>query len=261
MTRHDRRVSSEPAAQAPVEHGVHLPDWRPAAVGVLASMAVLGGALAELPWLWIPVVAVQLAVVTPWHRLAGVGAALPGALVGAGLATIVDVVIANTEDAPSLGPIAVVLGAGYLVAVVQQLARRDGRTDLVDSLSTTIGLATIAAFGAAWVVVAQLPGGPDASVVLAGACAAAAVGRLAPGLAGAVVVPMVSGVVGGTLLGVAVDDVGRGASLGVAAGVATGLAAAVQVRLPSADRGWLLSGTWPVLLAAPLGYCAVRLVG
>jgi CRP-like cAMP-binding protein len=37
----------------------------------------------------------------------------------------VDVVVATTDDAPSLGPIAVVLGAGYLIAVVQQLVRQD----------------------------------------------------------------------------------------------------------------------------------------
>ena len=69
-----------------------------------------------------------------------------------GLAAIVDIIVATTDDAPSLGPIAVVLGAGYLIAVVQQLVRQDGRAELVDALAATVTLATVASLGAAWVV-------------------------------------------------------------------------------------------------------------
>lgn len=241
--------------------GLHLPDWRAPLVGTAASVALLAGGLADLPWLWIPVVALQLGVVITWHRTIDVPAAASGALVGAGLALIVDVVVATTEDAPSLGPVAVVLGAGYLVAVVQQLVRSDGRPHLVDSIATTVALATLAAFGAAWVVLAQLPDGPDAVVVLAGASAAAAVGRLAPGMVGAAVAPTLAAVAAGTLLGMAVDDVGLGVAFGVAAGLPTTLAAVVQVRLGARPGAWLPSGAWPLMLVGALGYFAERLLG
>jgi hypothetical protein len=255
-----------------VTAGLHLPDWRAPAVGAVASGALLVGGIADLPWLWIPVVALQLVVVVTWHRTADAPAAASGALVGAGLAAIVDVVVATTEDAPSLGPVAVVLGAGYLIAVAQQLVRRDGRPRLVDSIATSVTLATLAAFGAAWVVLVQLPDGPDVVVVLAGASAAAAVGRLAPGMSGAAVAPVLAAVLAGWVLGMAVDAAGLGVALGVAAGLPTALAALLQLRLgtqlgdhpgvhPAAQRGaWLPSGAWPLLLIAPLGYFAERLL-
>lgn len=241
--------------------GLHLPDWRPPLVGIAAAAALLVGGLADLPWLWVPVIALQLAVVATWHRTADVPAAASGALVGGGLAAIVDVVVASTEDAPSLGPIAVVLGAGYLVAVAQQLVRRDGRPRLVDSLATSVALATFAAFGAAWIVLAQLPDGPDIVVVLAGAAAAASAGRLAPGLVGVATAPVLAGAVAGLVLGVAVDDATLGLALGLAAGLPVALTAVVQVRLDAPSGAWLPSGAAPLLLVAPLGYVAVRLLG
>jgi hypothetical protein len=247
-------------ASAPPHH-LHLPDWRPALVGALSGGAVLVGALLELPWLWVPVVALQVVVVATWHRSLNAPSAATGAAVGAGLAAIVDVIVATTDDAPSLGPIAVVLGAGYLIAVVQQLVRQDGRAELVDSLAATVTLATLAALGAAWVVLAQLEGGIDHVVVLAGACAAAAVGRLAPGVAGAAVAPLLAGAVAGLLLGAAVNDAVVGFGLGIAAGVPVALAATTQARVRGSGAGWLPGGVWPLLLAAPLGYVAVRMIG
>ncbi len=231
-------------------------------VGALSSGIVLVGALLELPWLWAPVIALQVVVVLTWHRSLGAPSAASGAAVGAGLAAIVDVIVATTDDAPSLGPIAVVLGAGYLIAVVQQLLRQDGRADLVDALAATVALATVAALGAAWVVLFQLEDGNATTVVLAGACAAAAVGRLAPGVVGAAIAPIAAGAVAGALLGVAVDDaVWVGAGLGVAAAVPVTLAAVAQARVRGEGSGWLPGGVWPVLLAAPLGYVVVRLIG
>ncbi len=245
---------------APPDH-LHLPDWRPAFVGALSSGLVLVGALLELPWLWAPVIALQVVVALTWHRSLGAPSAATGAAVGAGLAAIVDIIVATTDNAPGLGPIAVVLGAGYLIAVVQQLVRQDGREDLVDALAATVTLATVAALGAAWVVLYQLEDGNSTTVVLAGACAAAAVGRLAPGVAGAAVAPMGAGIVAGALLGVGVDDVVLGAGLGVAAGVPVAMAAVTQARVRGEGSGWLPGGVWPVLLAAPLGYVVVRLIG
>jgi hypothetical protein len=230
-------------------------------VGALSSGLVLVGALLGLPWLWAPVLALQVVVVLTWHRSLGAPSAASGAAVGAGLAAIVDVIVATTNDAPSLGPVAVVLGAGYLIAVVQQLLRQDGRADLVDALAATVTLATITALGAAWVVLYQLEDGNATTVVLAGACAAAAVGRLAPGVGGAAAAPIGAGGVAGALLGVAVDDALVGAGLGVAAAVPVALAAVAQARVRGEGSGWLPGGVWPVLLAAPLGYVVVRMIG
>jgi hypothetical protein len=200
-------------------------------------------------------------VVVSWHRSLGAPSAASGALVGGGLTVIVDVVVASTDSEPSLGPIAVVLGAGYLVAVVQQLVRRDGRDRLVDSLAATVALATVAALGASWVVVWQLTDGDDLVVVLSGATVAAAVGRLAPGMVGAWLGPVVAGVVAGSLLGASIDDAVLGAGLGLAAAVPTGLAAAMQANVRGRGRGWVTGAVWPVLVAAPLGYIAVRVLG
>ncbi|MCZ3387371.1 MAG: hypothetical protein LH630_10520 [Actinomycetia bacterium] len=258
----DSAAASEATERTPVTpHHLHLPDWRPAMVGALSSGIVLVGALLALPWLWAPVIALQVVVVLTWHRSLGTPSAASGAVVGAGLAAIVDVIVAGTDEAPSLGPIAVVLGAGYLIAVIQQLLRQDGRADLVDALAATVTLATVAALGAAWVVLVQLEDGNSTTVILAGACAAAAVGRLAPGVAGAAVVPLGAGVVAGALVGAAVDETQLGAGLGLAAAVPVALAAVTQARVRGEGAGWLTGGVWPVLLAAPLGYLVVRLTG
>ncbi len=258
----DRPAAADDAGVAfETPHHLHLPDWRPAFVGALSAGLVLVGALLELPWLWAAVVGLQSVLVLTWHRSLGAPAAASGAVVGAGLAAIVDVIVSTTEDSPSLGPVAVVLGAGYLIAVVQQLVRQDGRHDLVDALAATVSLATVAALGAAWVVLIELDDGRATTVVLAGACAAAAVGRLAPGVAGAALAPLVAGSVAGLLLGVAMDAGVLGIGLGLAAGVPVALAATGQARVRGEGVGWLPGGVWPVLLAAPLGYVAVGLVG
>jgi hypothetical protein len=242
---------------------LHLPEWQTPLVGAASGAMVLAAATAGLGWLWSAVIALQLVAVLTWHRSLDAPAAASGALVGAGLAAIVDVVVANTDSKPSLGPVAVVLGAGYLVAVVQQMARRDGRDHLVDALAATVSLATVAALGAAWVVMWQLPAGEDTTVVLAGAVAAAAVGRLAPGLVGALAGPLAAAVVAGAVLGASADGVtvGLGVWLGAAAGVPTSLAAAMQAQVRGSGRGWLTGGVWPVLVAAPLGYVVLRVLG
>lgn len=255
-TASERSPDHVPAASA-VPHHMHLPDWQTALVGALGGGIILVGALLELPWLWVPVIALQVVLVLTWHRSLGAPASASGALVGGGLAAIVDVVVATTESSPSLGPIAVVLGAGYLIAVVQQLLRQDGRADLVDALAATVALATVASLGAAWVVLIELDDGNVTTVVLAGACVAAAVGRLAPGIVGAVVAPLTAGAVAGLLLGVSADVALLGLGLGVAAGVPVALAATAQARDRGRGTGWLAGGVWPILLAAPLGYVAV----
>jgi len=256
---------AEPSGPEAGQLTLHLPEWRTPVIGAAAAGLVLGGAIGGEPYLWAAVIALQLVVVATWHRSLGAPAAASGALVGGGLAAIVDVSVAFTDRDTGLGPVAVVLGAGYLVAVVQQLVRRDGREHLVDSLAATVSLATIAALGASWIVVWQLPDGDDVVVVLAGAAVAAAVGRLAPGLVGAWLGPVMAGVVAGGLLGASMNGSGPGIQVGLGLGLAAGLpaclAAVMQAHVRGRGRGWLTGAVWPVLVTAPLGYVALRVVG
>ena len=257
-------MTTDPLAGSDPEAGqlsLHLPQWRTPLAAAAAAALVLAGGIAGEAWLWGAVIAVQVVVVATWHRSLGAPAAASGALVGGGLAAIVDVVVATTDSEPSLGPIAVVLGAGYLIAVVQQLVRRDGRDQLVDSLASTVALATIAALGAAWIVVWQLTDGDDVVVVLAGAAVAASVGRLAPGMIGAWAGPAAAGIAAGALLGASMDDAALGAGLGLAAAIPAALAAAMQAGVRGSGRGWVTGAVWPVLVTAPLGYIAVRVLG
>ena len=252
---------TEPSDPEAGQLALHLPEWRTPVVGAVSAALVLGGAIAGEAWLWGAVIVLQAAVAVTWHRSLGAPAAASGALVGGGLAAIVDVVVASTDSEPSLGPIAVVLGAGYLIAVVQQLVRRDGREHLVDSLAATVSLATIASLGASWIVVWQLTDGDDLVLVLSGATVAAAVGRLAPGLVGAWLGPVVAGVAAGALLGASIDDPALGVGLGLAAALPACLAAGMQAHARGSGRGWVPGAVWPVLVTAPLGYIAVRVLG
>src|SRR5215207_4922333 len=101
--RHDRPVTAEGSADAG-QLALHLPEWRAPLVGALAGAALLAGGLGGEPWVWLPVVALQLVVVATWHRSLDAPSAASGAVVGAGLAGIVDVVVATTDADPTLGP-------------------------------------------------------------------------------------------------------------------------------------------------------------
>jgi len=154
----------------------------------------------------------------------------------AALCADVAVLLAGT-DPPSLRPLAPVLGLLVPVALVQQLARRDGRAEVVSSMTGTLAIAALAVLPSALVAARATRGGVVlVACVLVGATLVAAVPpapqgpsdtprkgrgprdlahRLALGAAVAV-----AGAVGGWV-GTRSDVVGtvRGALLAVASGV------------------------------------------
>jgi hypothetical protein len=252
----DRVVTADPAPAA-------LPSWRPPALSVLLGLGLMATAAAGPAYVWIGVAIAQILLVASWHRALAAPDANAGAVVGALLIVVADVAVAVDDGPVSYGPIAVVLAVGYLAAVVQQLARRGERTNLTFSISATVSLATIGALGAGWAINPRLNDGDALTLLAATAVTAAATGRLAPRLSGALLGPMVAGTAAGALLGSNVDQagVGLGATIGFAVSIPAALAAVGQVRLPPRAVGWPAGAVWPVLVAAPLAYLVIRVGG
>jgi hypothetical protein len=184
-------------------------------------------------------------------------------VVGATLLVALDVAVAIDDGAVSYGPVAVVLGVGYLLAVGQQLLRRDDRSGLTLSLSATVSLAALGALGVGWAIIPRVPDGDALALLAATAVTAAAVGRLAPRVTGALVGPLLAGTAAGGVVGANLTDadVVLGVGIGVAAAIPSALAAVGQVRLPARTAGWPAGAAWPVLTAAPLTYVVIRLAG
>lgn len=122
-------------------------------VGMLAIASAAGGQL-----LAAGVLIVQLVFTMGAIRLAPVPAANPAAwlslAVGAAAAGWVAV-----AGIPELSPLAKVLGLAFLLAIVLQLARGDGRSRLNSSLSLTVAGCVLAALPAAWVGLRFTDGG------------------------------------------------------------------------------------------------------
>jgi hypothetical protein len=241
---------------------VLVPGWRPPLLQLVLAVLVTVGVLLGLPWLWVAVGITQLFLVISWHHALGtpdlrVGATLAGVLIVAA-----DIAVGWYADTTYYGPIVVVVAVGFLLAVVQQLARRDGRGDLTLSLASTLGLALVGGFGAGWVVNLRLDQGDDLTVLTGVAVAAAAAGRLAPGLFGAAAA-LVLGTAAAAIVGA--DTTGVGAALGGVVGGAavlpSVLAAIVQVRGGVRLAGWPVGATWPILLAPGLAYLVLRIAG
>jgi len=252
----DRVVTAAPVPAA-------LPSWRPPVLSALLGLGLMATAAAGPAYLWIGVAIAQLLLVASWHRALAAPDANAGAVVGALLILVADLAVAFDDGPVSYGPIAVVLGVGYLAAVVQQLARRGDRTNLTFSIAATVSLATIGALGAGWAINPRLSDGDAFTLLAATAVTAAATGRLAPRLSGALLGPMVAGTAAGVLLGSNVGEVGAGlgATIGFAVSIPATLAAVGQVRLPPRAVGWPAGAVWPVLVAAPLAYLVIRVGG
>jgi molybdopterin synthase sulfur carrier subunit len=253
----------------PVDHTVaraevqELPSWRPPMLSALLGVVLMAGAVAGPAYLWVGVGLGQLLLVLSWHRSLRAADALVGMVVGAVLIVAADIAVALDDGPVSFGPISVVVAVGFLLAVVQQLARRDERSDLTMSLSATVSLAAIGALGAGWAITPRLAEGEELTLVAATAVTAAAIGRLAPGIVGSVLGPLGAGVAAGALLGSTGGQVGTGwgAAVGAAAALPALLAAVGQLRLPARAAGWPAGAVWPVLVASPLVYLVVRLGG
>ncbi|WP_324274560.1 hypothetical protein [Blastococcus brunescens] len=123
------------------------------------------------------VLVLQLGLVLTWVVVTGIQGFTGSLTVGAATAVAADLVLVLPER-PALGHLLVVLGLGFLAAVVQQMFRRP-RHDLVASLSGSALLLTAVAALAALLLLGRTPEGHGrALVALLAVGAALVVGHL-----------------------------------------------------------------------------------
>jgi hypothetical protein len=177
----------------------------------------------------LTVVLLQGALAFTWHDATAVpgrrGGAFVAMLAGAGASIAVLLDGATGEVTPLLGAV----GIGFVLAMLHQLARRDGRPEVVASLSGTVTLVALAVLPATWIAERESRGGV---AVLACAATAAAVAVL------------------GTLLS---RWPTLGGLLGIVAGTAAGAAAATF------DPVLASSGRWIAATAAFVAVMAVTI--
>jgi hypothetical protein len=167
-------TSLAPQAALPArEH--HLPA---AGIAVLAVALLVGlpevlGDLGRLA----AVLVLQLGLVLAWVLVTGIQGFAGSLAVGAAAAVAADLALVLPER-PVLGKLLVVLGVGFLAAVLQQMLRRH-RTDLVASLAGSIFLlTTISALAALLLLGRSASGHGRALVALVAVGAALLVGHL-----------------------------------------------------------------------------------
>lgn len=263
----------------------------PAAALVPVSVAASVAATASLvrPALPAVVLLVQAGFLLAWFRWAQVPATGPGASLALGAAALADLSVMRSASAlpealPALEPVAAVLGAAFVLALVVQILRRDGRPRVAASLTATVTATVLAVAGALWLAGAGLgvAGGPAASLTAraTGAVPLVAVGVAAGALPASLALPgWLQGVLaagGGALGALAAAALGPGQSgqLGLLgqtgqpgaqalAGLVGGLAGCAGVAATSyagsARRRTPVAATLPVLLGGPVAYLLARL--
>ncbi len=125
----------------------------------------------------------------------------------------------------SLVPLLAVVALAIVAAFVHEMARRDGRPHLVESVSGTVLGAVAVASASGWM---PLAGSSEAGALIVAATAALGVSALVTGLPLAMQWLTVAGVAGGALAGLVVGSAMPGISLVAGVLVGTG-AAAVSV--------------------------------
>jgi hypothetical protein len=134
-----------------------------------ALTAVVVLLLAGLPELWgdrgrlAAVLVLQLGLVLTWVVVTGIQGFAGSLAVGAAAAVAADLVLVLPED-PELGDLLVVLGMGFLVAVLQQMLRRP-REELVASLAGSVFLLTAVGALAALLLLGRTAEGHDRALV------------------------------------------------------------------------------------------------
>lgn len=237
---------------------------RAVVTAVLAAAVAVAGYLGGLP---LSATAAVLAVLLAlgWPALAGLpfkpGSAAVVALGGVGAVVVVHLTVTQ----PYLRDLPVVFAAAILLAFLNELLRRDGRTRLVESVSGTVAGTLVAVAVAGWVAIGRTPGGEP--IVVVGALALAVgsvvvalhlrpwVGALATAGAAAG-----AGVLGGLLLP-AIDPL-AGALLGLSVGVLVATLHALFDQLPALQKRWpsLAAVTLPVTVTGILVYVVGRVL-
>ena len=239
------------------------------AVALLVVLPELLGGLGRLA----AVLVLQLGLVLAWVLTTGIQGFAGSLALGAAAAVAADLALVLPQRG-TVGGLLLVLGLGFLAAVLQQMARRP-RHDIVASLSG--GALLLSAIGAlaALLLVGRPPTSPGPAVVAVLAVGSALVAghlvdsvfprpELAPGvprgllgLAGSVGAGAVVAFLGGGTSDAPAGALAYGAVLGLVAGLAA-LAASYVVVEVTAERAAAGSPWAPAVLQAvvPLAACA-----
>ncbi|WP_029289316.1 hypothetical protein [Cellulomonas sp. HZM] len=237
---------------------------RAVVTAALAALVAVAGYVGGLP-VSIAAALLTLLLAAGWPALMGLPARLGSSIV-IGLGGVAAVVaVDRTPDQPYLRYLPVVFAAAILLAFVNELARRDGRDRLVESVSGTVAGTLVAVAAAGWVAIDRTPGA--GSLVVNGALALA-VGSavvalpLSPWL-GAVVTTLVAAGAGAGSAAL-LPDVGvlAGLILGAAVGILVATLHVLFDRLPSLEqrRPALAAVTLPVTVTGILVYVVGRVL-
>ncbi|WP_432483771.1 hypothetical protein [Kineococcus esterisolvens] len=249
-----------------------------AALAALVALAAFAGPVV----LALAAALVALLVAAGWPALLALpsprGTTAIVALAGLGAVAAGAAVVLAGRDALGAGPLAglpAVAALALLAAFVHQLARRDGRPRLVESVSGTVTGQALTVLAACWVAVpTTYAGAPLAPVVLSAVVAATAVCATSWPLRVAGPLAVGAGVLAGWLAGsatVALHGAGivppaRWAVAGVVAGAGAGLVVAawraLSARLPTAGGlpAAFAVAAAPVALAGGGAYLVGRLL-
>lgn len=172
------------------------------------------------------------------------------------------ITVTATRGQPFLRELPVVVALAILLSFVNELARQDGRTRLVDSVAGTVTGVLIATAAAGWVAAVRVPEGTSLVVCGAVALAVAAAVSAVPlgGMLGAAVTTG-SAVVAGGAVGAVMPTLGLGAGamLGLAAGLLVAALHALFDRMPALKSR--LASLTVIVLPVALSGILVYVVG
>jgi len=226
-----------------------------ALAGALALAAYAG----EAP-LVLAVLVVQGLLVWGWYDALGVPGRTGGSVLAGAAAVTADVLVLVRDDTRALTPVAGVLAVAMIGAMVHQLARRDGRQRLTESLTATMTLVVLATLGALFVAAEQTLGGP-ALVALAALSAAIAAGASMVPLPTALVTGIAA--VGGLALGLlaaGITDLSVGPALTTGAATAAAALAAITFVRRVKQPDLATTAALPLLSVAPVAYVLGRIL-
>ncbi|HEY0215929.1 MAG TPA: hypothetical protein VGC57_06025 [Cellulomonas sp.] len=239
---------------------------------VLATLVAVAGVLGDVSvaghgGLVLGVLLVVLAVVFAlgWPAVAGLPAPVHATVVVAVGGTGATAAVYLTSSEPLLGDLPAVFAGAVLLAFIAQLARRDGRERLVESVTGTVAGTLVPVCAAGWLAAQRTPAGDAIVVVGAVALALGSAISVLPlrGWAGAGAT-LAASTVGGAVVGSVLTDIGplSGALLGVAVGILVAAADVLFDRLPALERrlaGWAVA-VLPVAVTGILVYVVGRVL-
>jgi hypothetical protein len=186
--------------------------------------------------------------------------------IGASGAAAAGVGLVLADRKQPLTAFAVLIAGSVLLAFVHELARRDGRPGLVESVTGTLSGQVIAVLGAGWVLLPSTALGKGGVYVAAAAVIAASIGLVLPvdqNLRGWVAFAAGTAAAGATTVATAPTNLAEGLVLGVAvAGVVAGMGLLLRAqRTTRTVLGLLAAGAAPVCAIGTVAFAVARLGG